>query len=67
MQYFEDIRPGDIVTGPTYTGDRDEIVEFAHRWDPQPFHLDEAAADDLFGEGGATAPGVFKMKYRSQT
>jgi acyl dehydratase len=23
---------------------RDEIVEVAGRWDPQPFHLDEAAA-----------------------
>jgi len=29
---------------------RDEIVEFARRFDPQPFHIDEAAArESIFG------------------
>jgi acyl dehydratase len=34
-------RPIDLGT---YRVDRSEIIDFANRWDPQPFHLDEAAA-----------------------
>ncbi len=39
---------------------RDEIVEFARQWDPQPFHVDEAAAarsiyGDLIASGWHTA------------
>src|SRR5699024_10731141 len=45
----------DIEVGETHTfGERDviraEILEFAERYDPQPFHTDESAASDsLFG------------------
>ena len=66
MQYFEDLQPGDVVMGPTFVVERDEMVEFARRWDPQPFHLDDAVADELFGEGGVTAPGVFNMAVRTR-
>ena len=31
MMYFEDIQPGEVVHGPTFTIDRDEMVEFAKR------------------------------------
>ncbi|MDX2381790.1 MAG: MaoC/PaaZ C-terminal domain-containing protein [Acidimicrobiia bacterium] len=66
MRYFEDLKPGDVVLGPTLVVERDEMVEFARRWDPQPFHLDDAVANAMFGEGGVTAPGVFVMAIRTR-
>ncbi len=62
MMYFEDIQPGDVVVGPTFTVDRDEMVEFAKRWDPQPFHIDDEAGNAAFG--GITAPGVFVLAVK---
>ncbi len=43
-RYFEDFAAGEIITLGSYTITRDEIVAFAAQWDPQPFHLDDAAA-----------------------
>lgn len=40
---FEDFRPGEVTTYGGWTVTREEIVDFARRFDPQPFHLDEAA------------------------
>jgi acyl dehydratase len=44
MLYFEDFPPGDVRESPARTLTRDEIVAFASQYDPQPFHLDDAAA-----------------------
>ena len=66
MRYFEDLQPGDIALGSTFVVERDEMVEFARRWDPQPFHLDDAIANAMFGEGGVTAPGVYVMAIRTR-
>ena len=42
-RYFEDFFIGEtIIMGPR-TVSKDEIVTFAKRYDPQPFHLDEEA------------------------
>ena len=50
MRYFEDIRPGDAIELGRYEVTRAEILEFARKYDPQPFHLDEdAARDSPFG------------------
>lgn len=50
MRYFEDIRPGDVVELGSYEVTRNEIVEFAEKYDPQPFHVDdEAARESPFG------------------
>ena len=46
MRYWEDFAVGETTDVGTVEVTRDEIVEFAQRYDPQPFHLDEAAADD---------------------
>jgi acyl dehydratase len=43
-RYFEDYRKGEVFEGGDYAITREEIVDFASRYDPQPFHLDEAAA-----------------------
>jgi acyl dehydratase len=49
-RYFEDIAVGETERFGSYEVTRDEIVAFAERWDPQPFHLDEDAAEDsMFG------------------
>ena len=48
--YLDDLAVGQRFTSATYALDASEIVEFAGRYDPQPFHLDDAAArDSLFG------------------
>lgn len=46
MRYWEDFAVGETTELGTVGVTRDEIVEFARRYDPQPFHVDEAAADD---------------------
>ena len=50
MRYFEDFRPGDVTELEPVTVSAEEIVEFASRYDPQPFHVDpEAAKASAFG------------------
>jgi acyl dehydratase len=44
MKYFEDIRIGEISDIGRHTFTAEDIKSFAARFDPQPFHLDEAAA-----------------------
>jgi len=49
-RYFEDYRKGEVAEIGEYLITREEIVDFARRYDPQPFHLDEdAARDSMFG------------------
>lgn len=43
--HFEDVCVGDSFRFGRYEVTRDEIVEYARQFDPQPFHLDEAAAE----------------------
>jgi acyl dehydratase len=48
--YFEDRQIGELTDFGSHTFTGDEIVSFASAFDPQPFHLDEAAAKaSLFG------------------
>jgi len=48
--YLEDLAVGQRFTTGTLTVTETEITEFAGRYDPQPFHLDDAAARrTLFG------------------
>ena len=50
MKYFEDIQVGETMVLGRHTFTVDEIKAFAHRFDPQPFHVDEkAAAESHFG------------------
>lgn len=44
MKFFEDIRVGDVFDVGRHTFTADSIKAFAGRFDPQPFHLDEATA-----------------------
>jgi acyl dehydratase len=42
--HLDDLTPGQIHHLGRHTLGRDEIIAFARDWDPQPFHLDDAAA-----------------------
>jgi acyl dehydratase len=44
MRFFEDIAVGDRFELGRHTFNAEGIKSFARRYDPQPFHLDEAAA-----------------------
>jgi acyl dehydratase len=49
-QYLEDLSIGQKFRSPSLVIETDAIREFAARFDPQPFHLDDdAARDTLFG------------------
>ena len=53
--YFEDFAVGDETLFGHYDVTRDEVIDFARRYDPQPFHLsDEAAAKTHFGRVAAS-------------
>ncbi len=55
MQYFEDLEVGHVARFGGYAVTREEVVRFAERYDPQPFHLsDEAAAETHFGRLSAS-------------
>ena len=43
-RYWEDFTPGQVIEYGPRRVTREEIVGFAAEFDPQPFHLDEAAA-----------------------
>ena len=48
--YFEDVRVGEAERFGRYEVTREEIVDYAREFDPQPFHLDdEAAKGSIFG------------------
>jgi acyl dehydratase len=42
--YFDDMPVGFRYETGTKTVSREEIIDFARQWDPQPFHLDDEAA-----------------------
>ena len=54
--YFEDLHPGmKFGSSRSYEVTAQEIKEFAAKYDPQPFHLDEVAAKDTFFKGLAAS------------
>jgi acyl dehydratase len=55
MMYWEDMHVGEAAELGTYAVTREEVLEFARKYDPQPFHLsDEAAAKTHFGRIAAS-------------
>jgi acyl dehydratase len=54
--YFEDFHIGQRFDSVgTYTVTAQEIKEFGQKYDPQPFHLDEAAGEGSFFNGLAAS------------
>ena len=55
MQFFEDLAVGQKQAFGRYEVTREEVIEFASKYDPQPFHLDDdAAAATHFGRLSAS-------------
>jgi acyl dehydratase len=53
--YFEDLEIGAETYFGSYEVTREEVLDFARKYDPQPFHLsDEAAARTHFGRLAAS-------------
>ncbi len=55
---YEDFGAGQVIELGTARVDRDEMLAFAHAFDPQPFHVDEEAAKASV-LGGLCASGWF--------
>jgi acyl dehydratase len=56
-QYYEDLSVGDTYESDGRTVTQAEIIDFADRFDPQPYHVDVTAAEDsMFG--GLVASGI---------
>jgi acyl dehydratase len=65
-RWFEDLHPGEVAEFGDYAMTASEVVEFATRFDPQPFHTDPVAArDSIFGglvaSGWHTGSAVMRM------
>jgi acyl dehydratase len=55
MLYLEDMKIGQKASFGNYRVTRDEVIDFASKYDPQPFHLDDdAAAKTHFGRLSAS-------------
>ena len=49
-RFFEDLVIDERIVVGSYTPPREEAIELARRWEPQPYHVDEEAAQNsLYG------------------
>jgi acyl dehydratase len=63
--YLEDLSIGQCFVSASHALDEAQIVAFARQFDPQPFHLDPAAAaDSLFGGLAASGWHVASLTMR---
>ena len=53
--YLEDLAPGQRFTSGSHTLDEAQIKAFAQQFDPQPFHLDDEAAQTTLFAGLAAS------------
>ena len=65
MIHYEDLVVGETEEFGAYEVSREEVIEFASKYDPQPFHLDdEAAAATYFGRLSASGWHTAAMTMR---
>lgn len=65
MLYYEDLVVGQVRTFGRYEVTLEEVLDFAGKYDPQPFHLsDEAAAKTHFGRISASGWHTCAMTMR---
>lgn len=70
QEYFDDFKVGDSFVTDSFTLTREESIAFARMYDPQPFHLDEAAGKAsifkrLAASGWNTAAIIMRLIVRS--
>ena len=62
--HFEDFNVGDTFVTEGVEVNAEDIVEYARRYDPQPFHLDpEAARGSIYGGLIASGFHIFSMAF----
>jgi acyl dehydratase len=62
LLFLEDYEVGRAFRSADYLVSRQEIIEFATAWDPQPFHIDDAAArQSMFGGVIACSAHIFAI------
>ena len=66
MRYWEDFKVGEVEQIGGRLVSKDDIIEFARQFDPQSFHVDEAAAQQslyggLIASGWHTCAMVMRM------
>jgi acyl dehydratase len=66
VRYWEDFKVGEVEHIGEKRVERDEVIAFAKQYDPQPFHIDEAAArhsmyGGLIASGWHTCAMVMRM------
>jgi acyl dehydratase len=71
MHYFEDLEVGKVRRFGHYEVTREEMLDFASKYDPQPFHLDDFAASKtpfgrLAASGWHTCAMTMAMMVESQ-
>ena len=69
MMFFEEVVVGEVAELGAHTFTAEEIKRFASAFDPQPFHLDEAAAEashfgKLVASGWHTLAAWMKLNVR---
>ncbi|MFK4004427.1 MaoC family dehydratase [Qipengyuania sp. NPDC077563] len=65
MIFYEDLRIGTVRKFGQYEVSREEVIDFATKYDPQPFHLDDAAAAEThFGRLSASGWHTCSMTMR---
>ena len=63
--FWEDFRVGEVREFGNYPVTREAVLAFAREFDPQPFHLDDAAAEaSLFGRLAASGWHTCAMAMR---
>lgn len=63
--YFDDFTVGDSFTSPGMTVTEGQIIDFAMRYDPQPFHIDvEAGRQSIFGSLVASGIQTVALTFR---
>lgn len=65
-RFWEDFKVGEVEQIGGKKVERDEVIDFARQFDPQPFHVDEAAAKQsiyggLIASGWHTCSMVMRM------
>jgi acyl dehydratase len=68
VRYFEDFTPGQVIELGSRTISKESIVAFAREFDPQPFHVDEEAAQrsiygGLLASGWHSAALLMRLLY----
>jgi acyl dehydratase len=68
MLYYEDILIDDPLDLGHYRVEKEEVIEFAKKWDPQSYHIDEAAANtSMFGALSACSVHILALLSRATT